>query len=710
MSSESGDGLELDTMSAETVFALGCVLQGNGVHPGEVVGALCRPPWGKGRSKPEEERNEAFVRSLIKEKWIEVRDDDGPPQLIPSERLEEVAEPLQARCDALVPNWRQQLIDHIAERLEIPGDSPLSTALEELDRGDFVPDPRRLFAVSDIPILIDGETGMTESALHAVVMTLQAVSPERGEKILVCGAKGGYLAALAAHIVGPKGRVCALDWQQNIVEHALRGIERCTLPSRVEVILERDVTQGFEDRAPWDIIVVNGAIPNVPHDLIAQLDDKRGRLLFYLADGRSSRCYIVRKNDEIVQNEALSKFRYTGVPGRFGYGTMRELQQQYDQAKALAETATTDLKALQTGVPYPVSKAFMSAFNAREDTDRHHRTIKAYEVLIKMLAIPCIAAVDQDGAADEEFARHIAPIGAKPSLGHWLAIMGHAAELAHKHQLGRVVRDDINRKLKSRTVRDAWKMLGRYLKKPNAEKRNGAVKLSDFLQDVVEYRNASEAHGPVASAAVRGEHADLLLSAYHAVVTELALFRRFDLIHVESVENRRGGRMKVTVQRLESVVPSVERRNESRRELEPGIYFAEGCTPLLSLDPWIIWGHGKLNEPELFIYNTASAGNTYQYLAYHNTDEYPGNEERDAMRSFLGRHKQAAAVVDRGAAETMFRAMLDVCAADGVISSQELTQLRTLLPSLGLVDSEDQVVDYVAAALAVSHPGAHIDA
>ena len=64
------------------------------------------------------------------------------------------------------------------------------------------------------------------SAPHMIVTMLDNLELEEGQNIVVLGAKGGYISALIAHIVGERGKVTVLDPSNEVIEHIsnnLRG-------------------------------------------------------------------------------------------------------------------------------------------------------------------------------------------------------------------------------------------------------------------------------------------------------------------------------------------------------------------------------------------------------------------------------------------------------------------------------------------------------
>lgn len=66
----------------------------------------------------------------------------------------------------------------------------------------------------------------TISAPHMIATLLHNLELDEGQEIVIYGAKGGYLCALIAHIIGENGRVTVLDPSNEVIAHLsnnLRG-------------------------------------------------------------------------------------------------------------------------------------------------------------------------------------------------------------------------------------------------------------------------------------------------------------------------------------------------------------------------------------------------------------------------------------------------------------------------------------------------------
>jgi protein-L-isoaspartate(D-aspartate) O-methyltransferase len=81
-----------------------------------------------------------------------------------------------------------------------------------------------------------------------------------GARVLDVGSGSGYVTACLAHMVGPRGRVYAIDHIPELVRASLDNIERASpdLLERIDVRVG-DGFAGLEEEGPFDAIYVAAA-------------------------------------------------------------------------------------------------------------------------------------------------------------------------------------------------------------------------------------------------------------------------------------------------------------------------------------------------------------------------------------------------------------------------------------------------------------------
>lgn len=138
-------------------------------------------------------------------------------------------------------------------------------------REEFVPEQYRALAFSDTEIPLGRGAAMAPPRIEAHV--LQAVQAKKHEKVLEVGAGSGYMAALlAAHA----DHVWTLEIDPDLADMARRNLQRQGIDN--VTVEAANGAAGLPAHAPYDVIVVSGALPVLPEGLKEQL--KVGGRLF----------------------------------------------------------------------------------------------------------------------------------------------------------------------------------------------------------------------------------------------------------------------------------------------------------------------------------------------------------------------------------------------------------------------------------------------
>jgi protein-L-isoaspartate(D-aspartate) O-methyltransferase len=103
---------------------------------------------------------------------------------------------------------------------------------------------------------------LSSSSQPAIMaLMLEQLGLEEGMRILEVGAGTGYNAALLSLLVGPRGRVVAIDVDPDLARGAQRNLRAGGYRARVVV---GDGREGFSELAPYDRIIVTASSDSVP--------------------------------------------------------------------------------------------------------------------------------------------------------------------------------------------------------------------------------------------------------------------------------------------------------------------------------------------------------------------------------------------------------------------------------------------------------------
>lgn len=145
--------------------------------------------------------------------------------------------------------------------------SEIDKAFQQTPREIFLPEKIRHYAHEDRPLSIGyGQTNSQPSTVRKMLEWLD-VTPD--EKVLDVGSGSGWTTALLSHLVGPKGRVLAVEKVPELVE---LGLCNCKIAgiSNAE-FFQAGATFGLPHEAPFDRILVSASARELPDELVDQL-------------------------------------------------------------------------------------------------------------------------------------------------------------------------------------------------------------------------------------------------------------------------------------------------------------------------------------------------------------------------------------------------------------------------------------------------------
>ena len=140
-------------------------------------------------------------------------------------------------------------------------------------REEFVPPAHRRLAFADTQLPLGGEAGACMFAPRVEALALQTLAMKKHENVLEVGTGSGYMAALlGAHA----DHVWSLEIDPELAAAARENLRRAGV-SNVAVEIGNGLS-GLAAHAPYDAIMVSGAVDKVPQVLLDQL--KPGGRLF----------------------------------------------------------------------------------------------------------------------------------------------------------------------------------------------------------------------------------------------------------------------------------------------------------------------------------------------------------------------------------------------------------------------------------------------
>lgn len=190
-------------------------------------------------------------------------------------------------------------------------DRRLISAMAAVPREAFVPKARQALAYMDEEVALPSdETGprrLMQPMVFARLVQLAEIEPT--DLVLDVGCAYGYSSAVLARLADS---VVSLECNADMAEAA------------GDILVEQDVDnaavvtgplqEGYPSQGPYDAIVVNGAVPEVPGALLDQLK-VGGRLVAVISEGAVGRAKLYLRSDSGIAERVAFDANVSKLPG-----------------------------------------------------------------------------------------------------------------------------------------------------------------------------------------------------------------------------------------------------------------------------------------------------------------------------------------------------------------------------------------------------------
>lgn len=200
----------------------------------------------------------------------------------------------------MTTDFQQQRVKMVDGQLRTTdvGDVAILSAMLEVPREEFVPARRRALAYIDEDLQIaepaEGRPARYLMEPSPFALLVQLAKVRRTDFILDVGCGTGYSSAVLSRI---GGFVVALESDAALASYANERLS--ALGCENVAVVEGPLPAGHAAQAPYDVIVVNGAVDAVPDALLDQLKEG-GRLVAVLGEGHGGRAVLHLKEDGLI--------------------------------------------------------------------------------------------------------------------------------------------------------------------------------------------------------------------------------------------------------------------------------------------------------------------------------------------------------------------------------------------------------------------------
>ena len=184
---------------------------------------------------------------------------------------------------------------------------PLLDALLSVPREEFVPAARKSLAYIDEDLEIAPGRYLMEPSPFARIVQLADIQP--GDFVLDVGAGTGYSAAVLSKLAGS---VVALEQDPMLAAKAQSVLS--SLGYDTVAVVEGPLSAGYPAQAPYDVILLEGAVESIPQALFDQLKDG-GRLLAVEGHGNSADVRVYVKHGTSVSARRAFNAAVKPLPG-----------------------------------------------------------------------------------------------------------------------------------------------------------------------------------------------------------------------------------------------------------------------------------------------------------------------------------------------------------------------------------------------------------
>ncbi|HVV63790.1 MAG TPA: protein-L-isoaspartate O-methyltransferase [Pseudolabrys sp.] len=200
---------------------------------------------------------------------------------------------------------RRMMVDGQVRTSDVT-DLRLIAAMQEVPREHFVPAASTGLAYLDLDLPL-GEGGRRLLKPMVLAKLIQAADLEPTARVLDVGCATGYAAAVLARIAG---EVVALEQDPALARAATEALRAVPNVS----VVSGELKAGWPQKAPYDLILLEGATEIVPQLLLRQLKDG-GRLLCILGSGPGAKAVLYCRSGEDVGERPIFDAAAAVLPG-----------------------------------------------------------------------------------------------------------------------------------------------------------------------------------------------------------------------------------------------------------------------------------------------------------------------------------------------------------------------------------------------------------
>ena len=192
-------------------------------------------------------------------------------------------------------------------------DRSLIDAIAAVPREAFVPHAVQALAYMDEDVTLapaaDGRIARHLMQPMIFAQLVQLAGIQRGDLILDVGCGLGYSSAVLARIADA---VVALECDEGMAQAAADILVDQSVDNAA--VVTGVLNEGYPSEGPYDAIVLNGAVSEVPQALLEQLKEE-GRLVAIIGEGPLGRAHLFKRNGDVFAEKIAFDATVEALPG-----------------------------------------------------------------------------------------------------------------------------------------------------------------------------------------------------------------------------------------------------------------------------------------------------------------------------------------------------------------------------------------------------------
>ena len=173
----------------------------------------------------------------------------------------------------------------------------LLSAFYSLDRNDFMPETMKDMSYIEKNILLEDKRTILKPSLIAQIAL--SINLKANENVLILGATTGYLGAILSH---QAETVIVVEENEQLLNNSENAIKKNNINN--VVFIKNEIVRGYREQSPFNAIIIEGAIQEVPDNILDQLDEG-GRLFAVIQEGDICSAKLFVKYGHTISDQRL---------------------------------------------------------------------------------------------------------------------------------------------------------------------------------------------------------------------------------------------------------------------------------------------------------------------------------------------------------------------------------------------------------------------